>query len=101
MQPRPIQSLFSVALLSMFSLAGASGQTQDTSGNSMLKGTFEFRHLAVQLVDAGFNPTDMTAVYGKITFDGAGKYTVAATSMDKLVANGAPQALNLSGTYAI
>jgi uncharacterized protein (TIGR03437 family) len=101
MRIHPIQSLFSAAVLSVFSLAAASGQTQDTSGNGMLKGTFEFRHLAVQIVDANFNPTDMTAVFGTITFDGAGNYTVAATSVDNGVANGAPQPVNLSGTYAI
>lgn len=97
----PIQFLFSAAILSVFSLAAASGQTQDTSGNGMLKGTFEFRHIAVQIVDGNFNPTDMTAVYGSITFDGAGNYKLAATSVDNGVANGAPQPVNLNGTYAI
>ncbi len=53
------------------------------------------------MVDAGFNPTDFTAVAGKITFDGDGNYTMAATSVDNGVSNGAPQAVNLSGTYAI
>jgi len=85
----------------MLSVAAAAGQTQDTSGNGMLKGAYEFRHLAVQIVDANFNPTDITAVYGTITFDGAGTYTVAATSVDNGVSNGAPQPVNLSGTYAI
>jgi uncharacterized protein (TIGR03437 family) len=101
MRIHPIQSLFSAALLSMLSLAAAAGQTQDASGNGMLKGTFEFRHLAVQIVDANFNPTDMTAVYGTIKFDGAGNYTIAATSVDNGVSNGTPQPLNISGTYAI
>jgi hypothetical protein len=101
MHLRPFRSVFSIVLLSMLSLAAASGQTQDTSGNGMLKGTFEFRHLAVQIVDANFNPTDMTAVFGTITFDGAGNYKIAATSVDNGVSNGAPQPLNLSGTYAI
>jgi uncharacterized protein (TIGR03437 family) len=103
MRIHPLQSLFSAALLSMLSLAAAAGQTpaQDTSGNGMLNGTYEFRHLAVQIVDANFNPTDMTAVYGTIKFDGAGNYTIAATSVDNGVSNGAPQPLNLSGTYAI
>jgi uncharacterized protein (TIGR03437 family) len=85
----------------MLSLASAAGQTQDTSGNGMLKGTYEFRHLAVQIVDANFNPTDMTAVYGTITFDGAGNYTITGTQVDNGVANGTPQPLNISGTYAI
>ncbi len=67
----------------------------------MLKGTFEFRHLAVQVVDESGNPTDVTAVYGTITFDGAGNYTVAATSVDNAISEGAPQLLNQKGTYAI
>lgn len=109
---RQIKSLFRVTLslrvlssvglgLAVFGLAGASAQTQDTSGNGMLKGTYQFRHLAVQSVDANNNPTDITAVYGSITFDGAGNYTVAATSVDNSVSAGAPQPLKLNGTYAI
>jgi uncharacterized protein (TIGR03437 family) len=101
MHLRTTRSLFSAAVLSVLSLAAAAGQTQDTSGNGMLNGTYEFRHLAVQIVDANFDPTDITAVYGTITFDGAGNYKVAATSVDNGVSNGAPQPLNLSGTYAI
>jgi uncharacterized protein (TIGR03437 family) len=90
-----------LVLVAAFSLAVAAGQTQDTSGNAMLKGSYRFRHLAVQTVDANFNPTDITAVYGTITFDGAGNYTIAGTSVDNGVSSGAPQPLNITGTYAI
>ena len=54
---RQIKSLFPIVVAAAFSLATAAGQTQDTSGNGMLKGSYRFRHLAVQLVDANFNPT--------------------------------------------
>src|SRR5580658_5847224 len=101
MHIHPIRSLLSAAVLSMLSLAAAAGQTQDTSGNGMLKGSYRFRHLAVQIVDANFNPTDITAVYGTITFDGAGNYSITGTSVDNSVSGGAPQPLNISGTYAI
>ena len=47
-----IKSLFRAAVLAAFSLAAAAGQTQDISGNRMLNGSFRFRHLAVQVVDA-------------------------------------------------
>src|SRR5579863_3208839 len=90
-----------IALLSALGMAAASAQTQDTSGNAMLKGAYNFRHLAVQIVDANNNPTDITAVYGTITFDGAGKYAMNATSVDNSVAGGAAQPLSASGTYAI
>src|ERR1700691_127094 len=98
---RQLKSLLPMAVVAVFSLAVAAGQTQDTSGNGMLKGTYGFRHLAVQIVDEYFNPTDITAVYGTITFDGAGNYTIAGTSVDNGVSGGAPQPLNLTGTYAI
>ncbi len=90
-----------VALLSVLAVAGASAQTQDISGNGMLKGAFHFRHIAVQIVDANGDPSDITAVYGTITFDGAGNYTINGTSVDNGTAGGAPQPLTASGTYAI
>ncbi len=71
------------------------------AADGLLNGSFRFRHLAVQLVDQNYNPTDITAVYGTITFDGAGHYTLTGTSIDDSVANGAPQVLKVSGTYAI
>jgi uncharacterized protein (TIGR03437 family) len=98
---RQIKSLFRAVAVAAFSLAVAAGQTQDNSGNSMLNGSFHFRHLVVQIVDVNFNPTDITAVYGTIAFDGAGHYTMTATSVDNGVSGGAPQPLNITGTYAI
>ena len=94
-------SLLKGAVLAALSLGAAFAQTQDISGNSMLKGTYAFRHLAVQLVNSTNDPTDMTAVYGTITFDGAGNYTLNATSIDNGVSNGAPHSLTQNGTYAI
>src|SRR5579862_6071786 len=88
-------------LLISLSLAAAAGQTPDSSGNSLLKGSFRFRHVAVQDVDDSFNPIEVTASFGTITFDGAGKYTIAGTSVDNTVSSGAPQPLNVSATYAI
>ncbi|HEY1760286.1 MAG TPA: IPT/TIG domain-containing protein [Bryobacteraceae bacterium] len=85
--------------MAVFGLALAMGQTQDTSGNGLLKGSYHFRHVAVLNVDQDFDPAEIAATYGTITFDGAGNYTVAATSLDNTV--GSPQALNVTGTYAI
>src|SRR5271154_6144612 len=96
MNLRRIKSVFRVTalkipVLAVFGLAAVFAQTQDSSGDGLLNGSFRFRHLAVQLVDANFNPTDITAVYGTITFDGAGNYTIAGTSVDNGVSAGAPQ----------
>src|SRR5580658_2140928 len=95
------KSLLRVAALAVFGLAAAVAQTQDNSGNGLLKGNFAFRHLAVQNVDANFDPSQITASYGTIAFDGAGNYTITGTSVDNTVSNGSPQALTVTGTYAI
>ncbi|HVO98807.1 MAG TPA: IPT/TIG domain-containing protein [Bryobacteraceae bacterium] len=79
----------------------AFGQTPDNSQNALLKGTYHFRHIAVQNVDSNYDPSEVTATYGTITFDGAGNYTITgATSLDNTVAGGG-QPLNATGTYAI
>ncbi len=101
MHLRQIKSFSQLAVLATCVLTAAVAQTQDNSQNGLLKGTFKFRHVAVQLVDANFNPTDITASYGTITFDGAGNYTIAGTSIDPSVSAGAPTALNVTAKYAI
>ncbi len=77
--------LFPVAALAIFGLAVASGQTQDTSGNGLLKGSFRFRHVAVLNVDDTYDPAEIAATYGTIKFNGAGNYTVASTTVDNTV----------------
>jgi len=95
------KSLFRVAALAVFTLAAVVGQTQDTSGNGLLKGSFRFRHVAVQNVDEFSSPSQITASYGTITFDGAGNYTITGTIVDNTVSSGAAQPLSVKGTYAI
>lgn len=97
----PRQSRFSVAILAVLFLAVAAGQTQDTSGNGLLKGNFVFRHVAVQNIDSNGDPSQITASYGIIAFDGAGNYKITGTSVDNTVSGGSPQALSVTGTYAI
>ena len=72
-----------------------------TVGNSLLKGSYRFRHVAIQNVDQDYNPTEITASYGTITFDGAGNYTVVGTEIDNVQTNGSPTPLNVTATYAI
>ncbi len=101
MHLRKSKSLWPVAALAVFAVAVAAGQTQDTSGNGQLKGSFQFRHVAVLNVDGNYDPSEIAATYGTITFDGAGNYTVAGTTVDNVATNGVSQPLNVTGTYAI
>src|SRR5579862_6900511 len=94
-------NLGKTAVLAGLGLAIASGQTQDTSGNGLLKGNYQFRNVAVQNVDSNGNPTQVTASYGLITFDGAGNYTITGTQLDNTVSGGAPQTFTTTGVYAI
>src|SRR5580704_6930243 len=98
---RQNKHLFSVVAFFALGLAGAAGQTQDNSQNGLLKGSYRFRDVAVQNVDSNFNPTEITASYGTITFDGAGNYSIAGTQVDNVATNGLPVAVNITGTYAI
>lgn len=77
-------------------------QNLDSSGNGLLKGTFQFRQLEAANFDSNSGDlTEAVAVYGTITFDGVGNYSVTATSIDNTVSSGSPQKVNVSGTYAI
>lgn len=90
-----------IVVSALCALGMASGQVPDTSGNSLLNGSFRFRHVAVQNVALDGNPTEITASYGNITFNGAGNYSLTGTSVDNTVSSGAPQTLSVTGTYAI
>jgi uncharacterized protein (TIGR03437 family) len=94
--------LFSAAAGVMFGWAVAQGQTADTSGNGLLKGVYAFRNVAVQNEDPTTNnPTQVTATYGTITFDGNGNYTISGMQVDNTVSSGAPQTFSVTATYAI
>src|SRR5277367_7020511 len=83
-----------------FGLPNLNAQSADSSGNGLLKGTFAFRHVAVQALDTNYNPTEVTASFGTITFDGLGDYSVIGTVVDN-TANPVSQPLNVTGAYAI
>src|SRR3984957_14873177 len=94
-----LPALLAVAL-AVLGLPNLNAQSADSSGNGLLKGTFAFRHVAVQALDTNYNPTEVTATYGIIIFDGLGDYTVNATVVDN-TANPVSQPLNVTGAYAI
>jgi len=101
MNLRQNKFLFSAAAWAVFGVAAARGQTQDTSGNGLLKGNFQFRNVAVVNTDGNNNPTEVTATYGAIVFDGNGNYTITGMQVDNTISNGTPLAYNVTGTYAI
>jgi uncharacterized protein (TIGR03437 family) len=92
-----------VLALAALSFSAALGQTLDSSGNGLLKGVYHFRQLQASSLDPSTGDvTEAVAVSGTITFDGAGHYTAAATSIDNTVSGGAPQTVNVAtGAYTI
>lgn len=72
------------------------GLVFDSSGNSMLNGTYYFREV-IWTLDA--SSPDAVTLYGTITFNGSGTYTVNATEFD--YNQGGAQSGTATGTYAI
>jgi uncharacterized protein (TIGR03437 family) len=77
---------FSIILLSALPLA-AQTPTLDTSGNSLLNGTYYFRHVIYAVsnqadAQTGFagDITQAIAVYGNIAFDGNGNYSISGSA---------------------
>ena len=80
--------------------AGAQTTGWDTSGNGMLNGTYYFREVVYLLSSNGDGSlADAASLYGTITFNGTGSYTMAATLVD--LAQGSLQSGSLSGTYSV
>jgi uncharacterized protein (TIGR03437 family) len=61
------------------------GQTWDTSGNGMLKGTYYFREVFYSVGDNSGDLGEATALYGTLTFNGSGGYTGSVTLYDSNV----------------
>ena len=64
-----------------------------------MQGNYYFRQVAYSGLDANGNIGEATSVYGAISFDGKGKYTITAQIMDSGASK--PQAYNVTGTYTI
>ncbi len=74
----------------------------DTSGNGLLKGTYYYRQVTYVLGDNSGDLGEAASLYGNITFDGNGNYTLTGTLMDS--GNSAPVSVSstpLAGTYSI
>ncbi|MDP9171619.1 MAG: hypothetical protein M3N54_13460 [Acidobacteriota bacterium] len=72
----------------------------DNSGNSLLHGSYYFREVIYLVGDNAGDLSRALAVYGNITFDGNGNYTIAgAQVLDSSV--GRTQTLAINGTYSV
>ena len=88
---------------------GLFAQSLDSSGNGLLKGTYYFRHVlygTTNQADSSGYTGDITraiAVYGAITFDGNGNYSIPTTTMVSDSSSGVSQfsTTAVPGTYAI
>ena len=101
-----------MALLLVAAAAGpAAAQSWDNSGNSLLNGTYYFREVFyVASGDSNGDLSQAIAVFGNITFNGAGTYTMICSVADSSLGDGTCLAwlqyyygtsATLSGTYSI
>lgn len=81
------------------SIGLANAQSWDSSGNNLLSGTYYFRETAYVLQDVYGDFNDVTTIYGNITFDGKGNYTISGTALD--YAQGYLGPYSYTGTYVI
>ena len=77
----------------------APAQTWDTSGNSLLKGTYYFRDIYYDVSDGSGDLGEASALYGTITFSGTGTYTANVTLYDSSA--GLESGPVTGGTYSI
>jgi uncharacterized protein (TIGR03437 family) len=77
----------------------ASAQSWDTSGNSLLKGSYYFRQVLYLVGSDTGGLSEATAVYGTIVFSGTGTYTGNVTVFDSGNEIAEPDAV--TGTYSI
>ncbi len=88
------------ALLLLSMAAGLTAQTWDTSGNGMLNGQYYFRHVVYLLSSAGDGSlSDAYALYGTMTFNGTGAYTMSAIGSQG--STGQAGNVTTPGTYSI
>ena len=81
--------------------AQAQTPTWDTSGNGNLNGTYYFRHVFYFLGDNAGDLGEATALYGNISFDGNGKYTLTGNNWVYYDSSRGGYTANQTGTYSI
>ena len=79
----------------------AAAQTWDTSGNSMLNGTYYFREVIYVSNTSTGALSRAISLYGNIAFNGSGTYSISCVNCVMDSQYGAPQSYTTSGTYSI
>jgi uncharacterized protein (TIGR03437 family) len=93
----------SARLLILLAAAGAMyAQTWDASGNSKLNGTYYFRQVYYVLGDQSGDLSEAVSIYGNISFDGNGNYSITTASNAVIYdSSNGPAAFTAAGTYSI
>ena len=86
-----------ILTLSLFFAALAATGFGQVLSNSSLTGKYFVRHVQFT-TDANNNATDARSIFGTITFDGAGNYTIAG---QQVVGTNPGTAFNFSGSYVM
>jgi len=95
-------TLVRLAVVFSFAALGlANAQSWDSSGNGLLTGTYYFREVAYVLQDAYGDFYENTAIYGNITFDGKGNYSMSGTALDSSSSSNYYGPYTATGTYVI
>jgi len=89
-----------VWFLTLMGAAPVFAQGWDTSGNNLLKGIYYFRHVSYEVSDAAGDIDYAAALYGTITFDGNGNYTMNTPWIVDSQGNNQSNT-NIMGTYKI
>ena len=90
-----------LSFLSLITAGTAAAQTWDNTGNNLLNGTYYFRDVTYTLGSDGAGDISYAAaLYGSITFDGNGNYTMNTPWLVDSQGNNNAQS-NLTGTYTI
>lgn len=88
-----------VAALLLSLLPSLGAQQWDNSGNALLQGQYNFRHVAWVIGDKLGNLKRSVSLYGTINFDGNGSYSLNAFVFDSDVKQ--QQTFSTKGTYSI
>ena len=80
----------------------AAAQVWDPTGNSQLNGTYYFREVLYPIGDQAGDLSDAVSLYGGITFNGSGAYSISGTQAVLYDASqGSTATFTSSGTYTI